>query len=268
MKEYRLGSFSQNKTIVSFFRKRILTSSLLLFACVQPCILHAAFNPCWQPDFWSRFCPFAGVDVKYAKTQGRSNWNNIVHKGSEMGGLYTGFQYNELFGLEFGHEQSRRKQKTHTLGPGDLFFGVSPLHAELHTSAQYSSIYMDVNAYVPLDDPFEGCLDFIYSFGIGLSKPKVRVSVRSIGDPGQALTVDQVDGIQSIHGKWRNIFRVGGGLQYMFTEHFGVRSMLRFESTSRLRVIGNHNFYRQFDYHIQKIFNESYSLSFGLLVKF
>jgi len=204
------------------------------------------------------FVPFIGVDYKQLWVRGNGDYRNAFPKTYPGGTIYVGSKFTDCFGAELGYSFSTRKKHDWT---DPDFSSVSIASARV----RFTSFHLDINGYIPLDN----CWELIGSVGVASMKPKVNFSANTSAAAG--LTAAQIDGINSINGKSKAVFRVGVGAQYLVTEMVGIRAMVRWENTHRLTVSGNQNFGNFMTagfINTTRPFKDAISLAVGLFVRF
>lgn len=260
--------------------KQIAKSLVLLGAMVAASSASAS----WIDDL----CPYIGVDYKQTWLKGKGFFHDKVARSYPGATIYLGTKFSECFGAEIGYTWTGRKHKTAAIGqhnffnrniPGFVPFGSN--NETIRTSTRFNSFHFDLNGYYPLAD----CFELIGSVGIASMKPKVSATVTHSRNHPRFGNFHRNDGrfLESTHGKSKGVWRLGAGAQYLFTECVGLRGMIRWESTSRLRIGNNdhghghhgnfnnthgnfgHNHGFAFD---RKVFKDAWSLALGLFVKF
>lgn len=208
------------------------------------------------------FYPYAGVDVRWQQTKGKSDWNKVLVKSYPSGTLYFGERFDTNWGVEFGYTQTTARKHKHNF-TGDTFFNAQNTNgAQTTVKTMFRSGHADLNIYYPL-----GCLELIGSLGGGLIKPKIRFAVSNPG-PYTGFFAQNAASLATTRVKTKGFVRLGAGAQYLFNEVVGIRGMLRWESTSFLKAEGHYNLPHSTIHSLRKIFKDSYSVSLGLFFKF
>lgn len=207
-------------------------------------------------------CPYVGADYRQLWIKGRGFWSDRVAKSFPGGTLFIGAKFTENFGMEAGYNWSVHKHSTTNVvfpNPGLVTRTgrVIPTTGNIKARTRFTSFYVDLNGYVPLDN----CWELIGSIGLGSMKPKLSVTVINAG----TLLPAQQTALQSINGRARSVWRVGVGAQYLFTESVGVRGLVRYEGTDGLRIHNNN--INAFGIS-QKAFKDAVSLALGFFVRF
>lgn len=188
--------------------------------------------------------PYVGMDGKWQLTRGKGEWKKIVRKEYGGGTVYLGTKYCDRFGLELGFSQTFKRRKTHPFASGEDFFENGDTGgAVMRVSNKFTTLHVDVNGYIPVTN----CWEFIGSVGFGWVKPQVKVRVPVIAGPGINSLLFTTPGffpqdaaaLTTLHGRYRMALRLGAGLQLMVNKCFGVRSIVRWEGTSAVRLHGN-----------------------------
>ena len=194
--------------------KNILTSVAVLGSLAGVSMANADMG-------MDRLNPYVGLEYKYQVMKAKSDWSKVAPKNFHNLGLILGSKFHKNVGVEVGYERSNKKSKDATFAATDTFFGVGGVAATTKAKVRLSSFHFDVMGYMPM-----GCDDFnlIGTVGLASTKPKVDVS-------------SALGGFGSVSGKRKVIPRIGFGAQYQEEgSMFGVRGLLRWEGTSKLRA--------------------------------
>jgi hypothetical protein len=195
--------------------KNIFRGITVLGALAGVTAANADMGYCWEP--------YVGLEYKYQIMKGKDDWSKVLPKNFHNLGIFVGDRFMKNVGVELGYERSLRKTKDASFAVTDTFFGGNP-GAATTTSAKVrlSSFHLDLMGYMPLgDDDFE----LIGTIGLASAKPKVDIS----NNP--------TTGFETVSGKRKTLPRIGFGAQYQEEgSMFGVRGLVRWEGTSRLRA--------------------------------
>eukprot|EP01126_Amoeba_proteus_P055137 TRINITY_DN6827_c0_g3_i4.p1 TRINITY_DN6827_c0_g3~~TRINITY_DN6827_c0_g3_i4.p1 ORF type:complete len:193 (-),score=10.69 TRINITY_DN6827_c0_g3_i4:183-761(-) len=157
----------------------------------------------------------------------KRDWSKVLPKNFHNLGLILGSKFHKNVGVEVGYERSNKKSTDASFTAADTFFGTqNPLRATFTTKAKVrlSSFHFDVMGYMPI-----GCDDFnlIGTVGLASTKPKIDITSSVAGN----------NDFESVSGKRKVIPRIGFGAQYQEEgSMFGVRGLVRWEGTSRLKA--------------------------------
>lgn len=226
----------------------LLASPLVLLFTTDTVVANMSFMDCC-PSF------YAGADAqaRYMPFQ-KDFGGNILNKNYPQGNFFAGFKLNNCIGIEAGYEVSKKKSGTRIHAPTDLVFGttVEPLDPPAivgirDISRASSKIYgwnLNLVGFLPV-----WCEEYNVSLigSVGLAYLKMKVSNRrsntittTVFDP-----VDQRIGLEDIqdfthrkYNKSKTVLRLSGGIQHMLSECFGLRLMVNWENTSKLRARG------------------------------
>jgi len=254
---------------MKFFLKSILCCTILLSVNKLAAASIEEEHCC--PDFCAEFSPYVGIEGKLQHTEGKRDWKPILPKGYAGGTLYIGAKLFEVCSLELGFSETFRKEKKYTFKTNDSFFGDTQVAgAQTTIKNHFTNWHLDLNGYYP----FAECWELFGSIGGGVVKPKLGIELANI--PATDTLLVQIPR----NGKGRGVFRLGVGIQYMATESFGLRALVRWESTSRVKIYGPlppipaappapppppTSF---FPITAQKGFSNTYSISAGVFWKF
>ena len=206
--------------------------------------------------------PYVGGEYEWSSMRGGntnlsikgSSLKNVLPKSYSGANFFIGGRWCD-FGVEAGYEFTGTKKKTLK----------ENLPATVLPSLNFDSFkvslngwHIDFNGYLPLCD----CWELIGSVGYGWMKPKVETTIGLMNNNNVSLGVIS----QKMHSKYKGMFRLGVGTQYMVTECVGLRGMLRWKNTEKLSVALNHGT-NALKVNL-KPFKDTLSLAAGVFVKF
>ncbi len=185
---------------------------------------------------WLGITPYLGADaeIRHMDFQKGYGGNNIKHS-LPQGNLYAGLRFNEYVAVEAGYEATKRKTTSSTDGAGVVSFGLlipALTTLQYNTVAQAKAFHANLVGTLPICELYR--LDLIGSIGIARLKTKiVRTLVAVDGIPFPVNDPDAVDKFV----KRKSILRLGAGLQHMINCNWGLRAMLKWENTNKLKLI-------------------------------
>ena len=231
--------------------KNILTSVTVLGALAGVGVANADMH-------MDSLKPYVGAEYKYQMMKGKSDWSKVLPKNFHNLGLIAGSKFHQNVGVEFGYERSNKKSKDATFSGTDTFFGVGAAGTTTKAKVTLSSFHFDVMGYMPM-----GCdndVNLIGTIGLASVKPKIDISATP------AVTNAQVS---TIAGKRKMIPRIGFGAQYQEVgSNFGVRGLVRWEGTTRLRASTGAAFDATFPNASKKLYKSAISVAVGAFVSF
>ena len=197
--------------------------------------------------------PYVGLEYKYQVMKAKSDWSKVAPKNFHNLGLILGSKFHKNVGVEVGYERSNKKSKDANFAGTDTFFG-EPAAGATKAKVRLSSFHFDVMGYMPM-----GCDDFNLIGTVGLASTKPKIDVSPAGN-----------GLDTVSGKRKVIPRIGFGAQYQEEgSMFGVRGLLRWEGTSRLRAnLGSLNNAGNFPDASSKIYKSAISVAVAGIVSF
>lgn len=185
------------------------------------------------------FHPFIGVDFLQAWTPAKGTFNPVpadrlsaksAFRSSFPGAtVYLGSKFTDCFGIELGWDSSLSSKKKTVVSPSNT--GIAGGY-NYTAKVRREGYHADLVGFLPMD-----CWELFGSLGIG--SVKMKISNQTI-TPANALTTQaqlNADATQfPLSSKRKSVFRAGVGASYMFTDMFGARLKLGYETTSSLRV--------------------------------
>jgi len=175
--------------------------------------------------------PYVGADAEWRHMNFQNGFgDNLFRHDYPQGNLYAGLKFNDYVAVEAGYEATARKTRAVTLGAGSLSGGaVLPLNVQFHSTGQIKGPHANLVGFLPLCDQYR--LELIGMVGVARLKANfVRTAVAS---NGTAISPSYTTFI-----KRKSVLRLGGGIQQMITECWGIRAMLKWENTKKLDRMG------------------------------
>jgi len=208
--------------------------------------------------FLGELTPIVGADYEWTYMRGNGSWKRVFPKYHHGANIYVGARFLEFCGVEFGFDFARKSSGTHNFRAGDNFFQLpigSPSTSRVSVSTR--GWHIDLVGYLP----FGFCFDIVGKIGYGREKPKVS----GLG----TLAFFSPNG-NSIHSETRNIFRLGGGFQFMILNTVGIRALLIWKNTYNIKFKGNAGAQSTFDsFQIsRRLFKDTASFALGAFINF
>lgn len=177
------------------------------------------------------FTPYVGADFQYRHMNYYPNYGHNLFKHNLMQrNFYVGAKIHEYFGVEVGHQSSSSTTRTVTLGAGEIAAGAAPIQAGrrvvFNSTNRVNGLHANIIGFLPVSE--EHKLKLIALVGITSLRTNFEKNVVSIN--GTAMNV-----ITKFVNR-KNLLRLGGGLEHMITERWGVRASLIWENTARLQM--------------------------------
>ncbi len=198
-----------------------------------PAVLLAA-SAVMAENHWG-VTPYVGADAEWRHMNFQNGFgNNLFNHNYPQGNVYVGVQFNEYLAVEGGYEATERKTRTNTLRTGDLTAGVligPDTTVQYNSTGQVKGLHANLVGLLPICDLYR--LKLIGLVGFARLKGNfVRTAT--------SLDGDAVD--SSVNFKARkSVLRLGAGLQHMINCNWGVRAMVKWEESKKLKMIGIEN---------------------------
>jgi opacity protein-like surface antigen len=171
---------------------------------------------------------FVGANFQYLFLKPRLEYQDFFRKNQPGVDLYVGYRMNNMLGFEFGYGWSTRvsKEVSYTAGQQVLNNNLTLDNlTDVTGKLRYRNTHLDVNGYYPLGSRIDGIL----SLGVGFLRPHPSIT---LSNPAANLNNE----VANIATKTTATMRVGVGLEGLLNDYWGLRSMIRYENTSRMSV--------------------------------
>lgn len=233
--------------------------------------------------------PYLGAEYEWSRMKGAGanrldmmdrveSLSRFYPKSYSGANFFVGSRWCD-FGAEIGYMFTGKKSKTQHRGTQriqdnafeqfDNFssdaFGFLGTGDALKTTVKLNGFHLDFAGYMPVCD----CWELIGTLGYGWEKAKVTIRGTHLG-ANVTAGLPVAESLR-IHSKYKGMFRLGVGTQYMITDCVGVRGMIRWKNTEKLCVKirnANPNAAIPFDDIAFKPFKDTISLAVGAFVKF
>lgn len=202
-------------------------------------------------------CPsfYLGADAQLRHMPFQKDFGgNILKKNYPQGNFFAGFKFNNCIGIEAGYEVTKKKSGNKLHAPSDFIFGttIEPLNppdlvAISERSRASSRIHgwnLNLVGFLPVWCE-EYNLSLLGSVGLAQLKLKTRhtrtttETVTVFDDTETAIgTANEVFIGNRAYNKRKVVLRLGAGIQHMLTECFGLRVLVNWENTNKLRTQG------------------------------
>lgn len=173
--------------------------------------------------------PSIGADVQIRRMSFKQGFgDDLFKKESMQGNFYLGFKVNKYFGFEIGHQVASKKSRD--VPPATTRLGQPGLVAQSEMGTrQIKGWNLNVIGFLPINREYR-----VSMIGIaGLSSLEVKLqSIATLPPAGGGTVYEQIKFKQR-----KSVFRLGGGVQKMFSDSFGVRTTVVWENTSRFNNI-------------------------------
>jgi opacity protein-like surface antigen len=185
--------------------------------------------------------PYVGIDAESRHMNFQKGFgNNLFNHNYPQGNLYAGLRLNEYLAVEAGYEATERKTKTSTLLTGDTSLGIiiprdpdtgSLLQPKFNSQIQIKGPHASLVGMFPISDANR--LQLIGT--VGLAHLKTSISRTLVVLNGTAVPTG-TDGSLTTFVKRKSVLRLGAGIQHMINCNWGVRAMLKWENSNKLKL--------------------------------
>jgi hypothetical protein len=181
--------------------------------------------------------PYTGVDLEWSFMRGHHEWGKLLPKSYAGSNVYAGVRLFDV-AVELGYDFTF-KQHCHS----DF----------LKTRVRTDSWHADLNGFLAICPGLEA----LGSIGLGRTKTTISADVHA---------AENVFEISPINGDRKGILRAGIGIQYMFENCIGMRTLVRWKNTEKFRVRANR--INQAQGLHRKPCKDTASLTFGIFTYF
>lgn len=199
-----------------------------------PAVLLAA-SAVMAENHWG-VTPYVGADAEWRHMNFQKGFgNNLFNHDYPQGNVYVGVQFNEYLAVEGGYEATERKTRTSNFRTGDTIAGL--LLDEPNTTFQYNSTAQIKGLHANLIGSLTICeLYRLKLIGlVGFARLKANLT------RARTLTDGLSDPAFLNFKARKSVLRLGAGLQHMINCNWGVRAMVKWEESKKLKMIGIEN---------------------------
>ena len=195
------------------------------------------------------FTPYIGVDAQMRHMGFQKDFGgNILKKKNPQGNFFAGLKFNQYVGVEVGYEFSKTQRIIKDSYPNDIIFGQSipafspdVLSVEnLHrTFSKINGWNANLVGFLPVLQE-KNDVQLIGSIGVANLKLQTKNTLTTtevesfIGDPNDTFTIISTKNI--FYKKRKAILRIASGIQYKINDCIGLRAMVSWENTSKLKA--------------------------------
>lgn len=185
--------------------------------------------------------PYVGADAEFRHMDYHKNFGgNIINHNAPQANVYAGVRLNEYFAVEAGYEATKRKTRRNAFRTGDTLAGVAvPILnglaggiSQWSATSQIKGLHANLLGFFPICESYRLKLIGMVGFARLKAKSTLRLLVQEDGD-----AVDQIQGqtINIFRAK-KTVLRLGAGLQHMIDCNWGVRGMVKWEASKKLKM--------------------------------
>ncbi len=236
--------------------KRIL---IIFLSCMTTNVI--AYSTCMDGSSSYEWQRYAGADFKYAGINPRSDWRYIFVPDYPTSNLYFGIRFYPQFGIELGYEAAKLGKKDNTFNQGQTFFGNNVSGVQTVSSIRFAIWHIDFCYFYPISPAYED-IDLFASIGLG----EVQTSLNLTASPNTPGTVAAA--LNNMQLQRTSILRVRIGAEYMSTSYLGIRALVGYDGTNKIKVKGVPAVQLHGFNVLTEPFKDSLYVSLGLIFKF
>lgn len=238
--------------------KKVVSLSFFGIALFSPIISQAASS--------LNLTPYGGVDVGMQNFGFKSGYgDNLFAKQLPVGNLFIGIKFNDYFGIEGGYETTIDKKKETTIGAGDTILGNLIYAIDVKNISQFNrfrvyGLHLGLTGRYPIFSKEDHTgLSIVGYLGIKYTTVKSSRNIFKI-TPALGPTEAYNSRINLDTDNKKNLARLAFGLEYFFYNHVGLRTLIGWENTARLKPVNNGGGY-------MANLKNSYKYSIGIIFK-
>lgn len=212
---------------------------------VAPIVLLAASAATAENRFG--LTPYVGADAEFRHMDYHKAFGgNVINHNSPQGNVYAGVRLSEYLGVEAGYEATKRKTRRSTLKNGDILTGFTldnpaapaPDVYGFNTTTQTKGLHANFVGFLPICDLYR--LQLIGMVGLARLKTKTTLTWETLNDNSIGPAVPTGQDINIFRAK-KTVLRLGAGLQHMINCNWGVRGMVKWEASKKLKMSSTTN---------------------------
>ncbi len=169
------------------------------------------------------FKPYLGLEYQYEHIKSKGAYHLLLSANFQYGNLFLGAKYHKNFGVEIGYYRSLKtsqNQFQYTSWGGQYAGGV----ASSISRTSFKGFSFDWNAYYKLDPEF----NVLASLGL----VTMHETLTNSATGAQPLST----AIGTITGRNTTVPRLGGGAEYIYNNHWGLRSRIFWVYTQNIKL--------------------------------
>lgn len=187
--------------------------------------------------------PYIGIDVGLQYFGFKSGYgDNLFTNKLPKGNLFIGINFNDYVGLEGGYESTIEKKRNTTLHGGHStvlgnFLPGGIEYMKYSSKVKISGWHLGITGRCP----FYTSNFFIIGY-VGVKRANIKlvrdtILYKDYGHP--AIPGEAQDQVILGKNSKKNILKISGGIEYFFSNHLGLRALLGWENTAKLKPISN-----------------------------
>jgi hypothetical protein len=254
-KLYKLSKLCAIVNISKTLGDRIVNNVFKL--CTTSLILLGLSGNIWAAESFE-LAPYAGVDAQMRHMSFERHFGgNIFHKSYPQANVFLGLKFKECVGVEIGYEFSKTQRHARNYNVGDVVFGQTltskasnPLllseHFAGHAAAKTYGWNFNLVGFKPVICG-DNNLQLIGSIGFAHLRLKVHhllintnVLLNAFAlEEGVRQPLTEVIFDTRNYKSRKNIFRMATGVQHMWGDCLGIRALITWEYTTKLKAKKN-----------------------------
>ncbi len=186
--------------------------------------------------------PYVGADAEFRHMDYHKAFGgNIINHDAPQGNVYGGIRLGEYFAVEAGYEATKRKTRASSLKTGDTLAGfILPLFVgaprcnltRWSTTSQTKGLHANILGFFPICELYRLKLIGMVGFARLKAKSTLHFLANEDGD-----VLDQIQGETiNIFRTKKTVLRLGAGLQHMIDCNWGIRGMVKWEASKKLKM--------------------------------
>lgn len=199
--------------------------------------------------------PYLGIDAQMRHMGFDKNFGgNVLKKRQPQGNVFLGLKYRECVAVEFGYEFTRTQRRARRYDVGNSVFGQTFLPVPLgfsstqesHVSSKLYGWNINLVGFFPILCG-ENNLQLVGSIGMARLKSKTRDAfISTVTEPDRFSdplifpnATQTITDFDRFHYKRRKtVLRLGTGLQHMMSDCLGIRALINWEHTDKIKARG------------------------------
>lgn len=245
-----------------------IKTSFLSLVCV-PILVSATTGSALAASTF-KATPYFGADIGMQHFGFKHGYgDNLFKKSLNKNNVFLGIKFNDTFGIEGGYETTTNKTRNTTVYAGETLLGnYIPLpvnqgdveYMKLASKARIFGWHLGVTANYPIERSNNNMAIIGY---VGIKRAKVNILRNMITSKEYLNPVEMpIDTTINLNVR-KYIVKLAGGMEYFLTKHIGIRALIGWENTAKLKTN-----YTSYDYDtnapITKTARIKNSFSYGI----
>lgn len=230
---------------------RALQNKLLLSFILIPGIAYNSLSYAFEGSY--NIDAYAGAETSIRKMRFKNNFGNNIFQDplyTELN-FFVGYKINKYFGMEVGYSLSETKINSKNAKNGLFLFGNPLIYSNseldkitnlIHSRSKIEGSNINLMGFFPIAS--EKNINLIGSVGMGYLKSNTMCNITEIGeknivlDDGLTVPVQKTAFTESIYKNSVITIRASTGIQYITKHNFGIRALVGWENTHKVKIQG------------------------------